>query len=209
MLKKFCQPKVLLFALFGIIIGTALMIPGYASEAPGLSLIGLLSAFFPIMRAIYHTEIFRKGFHIPIVLLVLGTIAALLPIKLFFEGEVEEFFPFVFIGIAAGLGIEMQVLRRHLLEAVYRICRLFLFAPLLSSCKDPAVPPAKKEALTSYLHGPNDTKSTQHASPAASRILCSFVLVSEKPKVDAAQQTALWSRSYRLFRCISVYSIRF
>lgn len=95
--------KTIGFILAGIISGTTLFILGDMDDAPGLSFIGLTIAFLLVMRGIYHAKIIKKGYHIPIILLVFGAVGIILPIILFLDEEIKAFSPVTFIGNAVGI----------------------------------------------------------------------------------------------------------
>ncbi len=83
------RPKTILLTAAGVIIGSVLFWMGEADDAPGLCLIGLLTAFVLIMRGIYFANVIRKGLHIPIVLFVFGAVGLILPIILILDGEIR------------------------------------------------------------------------------------------------------------------------
>lgn len=113
MKKIVFKTKVVLPMLLGIAVGMVLFALGEADDAPGLCLIGLVAAFLLIMRGIYHAEILKKGYHIPIILLVFGAIGIVLPIILFLDQEIDGLIS-VFIGSA----IEIVLIATALIRIV-------------------------------------------------------------------------------------------
>lgn len=75
--------------LLGILLGSILFRLGDLDDAPGLSFLGLIIAFMLIMRGIYHGQIIRRGYHMPIIFFVFGLCGLLLPIVLILDGEIE------------------------------------------------------------------------------------------------------------------------
>lgn len=93
--------KTILYLLLGVLVGVAFFFLGCADDAPGLSLIGLSSAFLLSMRGIYHANLLRKGYHLPCILLVFGMVGLLLPLVLYFDQEIN--FSAALIGCGIGL----------------------------------------------------------------------------------------------------------
>lgn len=71
-MNKNVKPAVLFPILIGLAVGTILFILGAADDAPGLSLIGLTTAFLLIMWGIYNTGVIKKMFLAPVLLFCFG-----------------------------------------------------------------------------------------------------------------------------------------
>lgn len=111
-LKNLFTVKSILPIMLGIIVGIVMFILGNADDAPGLSFIGLITAFLLIMRGIYHSKIISNGYHIPIILLIFGVIGIIFPIILFLDGELNGLSIVVFIGNIIGIALIITALIR-------------------------------------------------------------------------------------------------
>lgn len=107
MFHQLFQPKVILFFVLGIAVGTFFVLFGLGAEAPGLCLIGFMGAFLLIMCGIYHAQVIKRGYHLPIILFVFGMIALLLPCRLYLNREIE--FLSKFTAASWGIGIVMII----------------------------------------------------------------------------------------------------
>lgn len=103
MIKKILNVKTILFILLGTAIGLILFVLGEADDAPGLSAIGLLLAFLLIMRGIYYAHILRRGYHIPIIVMVFGILFIIFPIMLLLDGEILKLSAVFSMMMAAGI----------------------------------------------------------------------------------------------------------
>jgi hypothetical protein len=108
MFRQLLQPKIILFFVLGIAVGTFFLWFGLGAEAPGVCLIGLMTAFLLIMRGIYHGKIMRKGHHLPFILFVFAMIGFLLPFSLYLNQEIE--FLSKTTAISWGIGIAMIII---------------------------------------------------------------------------------------------------
>jgi len=102
-IKRFAKPSVLLPAVIGLIIGAVLFWLDDMDDAPGLSLIGLATAFCLIMWGIYNAGVIKKGFLVPVLLLCFGAVGILVSIILLFDGEFEDNPGMALISVALGL----------------------------------------------------------------------------------------------------------
>ena len=103
MIKRIFRPKVLLYVICGILIGCILFYLGDADDSPGLSFIGLASAFIIIMRGVYHSSILPEGYHIPLVLITFGVVALVFPVILFLDEEIEGLSAITIICFVVGI----------------------------------------------------------------------------------------------------------
>lgn len=102
MFKKISKPNVLINLLLSIILGGALFILGEIDDAPGLCLIGILVAIIFFMRAIYNTNILSKGYHLPIVSIIIGSLGVLTTTVLIIDNEIQFNSPLTLIGFTSG-----------------------------------------------------------------------------------------------------------
>lgn len=102
-MKKFVKPATLLPILIGIAVGALLFTLGYADDAPGLCLIGLVVAFLLIMFGVYNTGVIKKGLLAPFILFCFGAGGIILSIALLLDGEFEDKPWIAAIGVAIGV----------------------------------------------------------------------------------------------------------
>ncbi len=102
-MKKWLDFPTLLPILAGILVGAVLFYLGDASDAPGLSLLGLTAAFLLIMWGVHNTGVIEEGFLAPILWFCFGAGGILLSIVLLLDGEFEESPGLALIGIALGV----------------------------------------------------------------------------------------------------------
>jgi peptidoglycan/LPS O-acetylase OafA/YrhL len=102
-IKRFAKLSVLLPIVIGLITGAVLFWLGSIDDAPGLSLIGLATAFFLIMCGIYNAGVIKKGFLVPTLLLSFGAGGIFVSVLLLFDGEFEDNPGMALIGVALGL----------------------------------------------------------------------------------------------------------
>ena len=74
--------RAIMFFLVAVISACILIRLGDADDSPGLGGIGILLAMILAMRGIYHIHVIPRGYHIPIILLILAVIALAFPIVL-------------------------------------------------------------------------------------------------------------------------------
>lgn len=103
--KKDDKRKSLCWIGAGAVVGTILFVLGELDDAPGLCFIGLLAAFLMLMRGLYFGKVIRKGYCIPIILLVLGCIVVVFPIILFLDSEIGKDSPLLLAGPAVGIAM--------------------------------------------------------------------------------------------------------
>ena len=102
-IKRFAKPSTLLPIVIGLIIGAVLFRLGDMDNAPGLSLIGLVIAFFLIMWGIYNAGVIKKGLLVPIMLLSFGAGAIFVSVLFLIDGEFEDNPGMVLVGAALSL----------------------------------------------------------------------------------------------------------
>ena len=105
MTKKFTKPGTLLPVLIGVAVGIVLFMLGDASDAPGLSVIGLAAAFLLMMWGVYNSGVLRKSFLLPILLMCFGAGGILLSVALLLDGEFEKSPGLALIGAAIGFAL--------------------------------------------------------------------------------------------------------
>lgn len=102
-MKAFLKVRVLLPILLGWALGGLLFMLGDADDAPGLSFIGLSVAFLLSMRGIYCAGVLPQGYCLPIILLIFGAAAVLMPVVLLLDGELEGIEYLALTGEGTGL----------------------------------------------------------------------------------------------------------
>lgn len=108
--------RAIIFFLVAVISACILIRLGDADDSPGLGGIGILLAMILAMRGIYHIHVIPRGYHIPIILLILAVIALAFPIVLYIDGEIWGFLQMAAISLSAGAVM--------ILIAVMRIVRV-------------------------------------------------------------------------------------
>lgn len=104
-LKKFAKPVTLLPILIGVAVGALLFMLGDADDAPGLSLVGLATAFLLIMWGVYNSGVIKKGLLEPVLLFCFGAGGILLSVVLLLDGEFEKSPGMAFIGVVLGVAL--------------------------------------------------------------------------------------------------------
>lgn len=97
--------KAVVLIVLGILVAGTLFILGDLDDAPGLSFLGLAGGFVLGMRGIYHTGWLKRGWHIPIVLFVFGTVGIVFPLVLYLDGELEGLGFVALISILLGIAM--------------------------------------------------------------------------------------------------------
>lgn len=89
-MKRFLKLSVIIPILIGAFIGSVLFAVGEAEDAPGLCLIGIVSAFLLTVFALYNAGVIRKKFIFPGMLFCFGGGGSVMSLILLLDGEFED-----------------------------------------------------------------------------------------------------------------------